>query len=61
MLTIKSDYNCFSSLSNARAMLKQLPKWFEHYNTVHPHREVGYRPPREFIAERKNWQAVFRV
>ncbi|MFN8726875.1 MAG: integrase core domain-containing protein, partial [Rhodospirillales bacterium] len=29
------------------------PKWFEHYNTVHPHRALGYRSPREFIADRK--------
>ncbi|MFC5565253.1 integrase core domain-containing protein, partial [Rubellimicrobium aerolatum] len=25
--------------------------WFEHYNAVHPHRALGYRSPREFIAD----------
>ena len=51
--TIKRDYARVSSLPNARVILQLLPKWFEHYNTVHPHRALGYRSPREFIAERK--------
>jgi len=51
--TIKRDYARVSSLPNARAILRLLPKWFEHYNTVHPHRALGYRSPREFIADRK--------
>ena len=51
--TIKRDYARVSSLPNARAILKLLPKWFEHYNNVHPHRALGYRSPREFIADRK--------
>ena len=25
-----------------------LDSWFEHYNTVHPHKALGYRSPREF-------------
>jgi putative transposase len=32
--------------------MQQLPAWFEHYNTVHPHRALSYRSPREFIASR---------
>ncbi|MFN7190446.1 MAG: integrase core domain-containing protein, partial [Rhodospirillales bacterium] len=51
--TIKRDYARVSSLPTARAILRLLPKWFEHYNTVHPHRALGYRSPREFIADRK--------
>ncbi|MCP4739102.1 MAG: transposase, partial [Bosea sp.] len=27
-----------------------LPEWFDHYNELHPHRSLGYRSPREFIA-----------
>jgi transposase InsO family protein len=30
----------------------QLDTWFEHYNSVHPHKALGYRSPREF---RKEW------
>ena len=40
--------------------MTMLPIWFEHYNTVQPHKALGYRSPREpkvsaskFIAERK--------
>ncbi|MFM7379402.1 MAG: integrase core domain-containing protein, partial [Erythrobacter sp.] len=25
------------------------PAWFHHYNTVHPHRALGYLAPREYI------------
>ncbi|MBV8588851.1 MAG: transposase, partial [Acetobacteraceae bacterium] len=28
-----------------------LESWFDHYNTVHPHKSLGYRSPREFRAE----------
>ncbi|WP_374786289.1 integrase core domain-containing protein, partial [Paenochrobactrum gallinarii] len=28
--------------------------WFEHYNELHPHKALGYRSPREFIAEKIN-------
>jgi hypothetical protein len=40
--TIKRDYVSVSSLTDAAAILRQLPFWFEHYNTVHPHRALGY-------------------
>jgi putative transposase len=33
-------------------VLKLLPVWFKHYNELHPHRALGYRSPREFIAYR---------
>ena len=48
--TIKRDYARPSSLPDARSVIAQLPVWFEHYNTVHPHKALGYRSPREFIA-----------
>ena len=51
--TIKRDYARTSSLPDARSVIAQLPAWFDHYNTVHPHRALGYRSPREFIAQRK--------
>jgi hypothetical protein len=31
-------------------VLRQLPSWLAHYNEIHPHRALGYRSPREFIA-----------
>jgi len=37
--------------------MRQLPAWFEHYNTVHPHRALGYRSPREFIRSRSTPEA----
>jgi putative transposase len=34
-------------------VLESLPLWFEHYNSLHPHKALGYRSPREFIASRQ--------
>ena len=51
--TIKRDYARVASLPDARTVMAMLPMWFEHYNTVHPHKALGYRSPRQFIAERK--------
>jgi hypothetical protein len=31
-------------------VMRQLPSWIAHYNEVHPHKALGYRSPREFIA-----------
>jgi hypothetical protein len=30
-------------------VIRFLPKWFEHYNQLHPHRALGYHSPFEFI------------
>jgi hypothetical protein len=38
-----------------------LDSWFEHYNSVHPHKALGYRSPREFskqLAEKATENAV---
>ena len=48
--TLKRDYARVSPKPNARAVFDQLPRWFAHYNEVHPHRALGYRSRREFIA-----------
>ena len=48
--TIKRDYVRVSSVPDARSVLRQLPGWLAHYNEVHPHKALGYRSPREFIA-----------
>lgn len=49
--TIKRDYARVSPRPDALTVIAQLPAWFEHYNTVHPHRALGYRSPREFITD----------
>lgn len=46
--TVKRDYARVSSCPDAATVLRQLDCWFEHYNTVHPHKALGYRSPREF-------------
>jgi putative transposase len=35
---------------DAKTVMRQLPAWIAHYNEVHPHKALGYRSPREFIA-----------
>lgn len=47
--TMKRDYVRVSEKPDARAVISQLPAWFQHYNTVHPHRALGYLAPREYI------------
>jgi transposase InsO family protein len=37
----------------SRTVMESLPLWFEHYNSLHPHKALGYRSPREFIASRQ--------
>lgn len=50
--TIKRDYARVSARPDAASVLRQLQRWFDHYNNVHPHKALGYRAPREF---RKQW------
>jgi putative transposase len=50
--TIKRDYVRVSPIPNAETVLRLLPLWLTHYNEVHPHKALGYRSPREFIASR---------
>ncbi len=51
--TIKRDYVRVNPVPDARTVLDSLPLWFEHYNSLHPHKALGYRSPREFIASRQ--------
>jgi putative transposase len=48
--TLKRDYARVSAKPDAQSVIDQLPVWLNHYNEVHPHRALGYRSPREFIA-----------
>jgi putative transposase len=56
--TIKRDYVRVSSCPDARSVMAALPGWFAHYNQLHPHRALGYRSPREFIAARQTQEAM---
>jgi len=47
--TFKRDYVSVNPLPDAKTVITQLPLWFEHYNTLHPHKALGYRSPREFL------------
>ena len=38
-----------SPIGDAAAALTQIDRWMEDYNTVHPHSQLGYRSPREYI------------
>lgn len=46
--TFKRDYARVSTKPDAASVLRQIDSWFEHYNSVHPHKALGYRSPREF-------------
>jgi putative transposase len=49
--TLKRDYVRVNPKPDAQTVIAQLPAWLAHYNDVHPHRALGYRSPREFIAK----------
>ncbi len=48
--TFKRDYVAFKPKPDAATVIRSLPAWHEHYNALHPHRALGYRSPRKFIA-----------
>jgi putative transposase len=52
--TLKRDYVRVSPVPDAESVMRLLPGWLAHYNEVHPHKALGYRSPREFIAARSN-------
>ena len=46
--TFRRDYLSRMDLSDARAVMRQLPAAFEHFNEVHPHSSLKMKSPREF-------------
>ena len=46
--TFKRDYAQLADRPDSKTVLNQLPKWFEDYNSNHPHSALGYLPPRLF-------------
>lgn len=59
--TFKRDYAQIRSRPDAVTVIEQLDGWFTHYNTIHPHKALGYRSPREFRALVKNGQTDLAV
>jgi putative transposase len=47
--TFKRDYVYVHDRPDARTVLAQLPRWFEDYNEIHPHKSLRLKSPREFI------------
>lgn len=48
--TMKRDYARVNPMPSAEIVMRQLTVWFDDYNQLHPHKALGYRSPREFIA-----------
>ena len=46
--TFKRDYVSVNKTPDGPTVLEQLVKWFEDYNSVHPHSALRYRSPDEF-------------
>jgi len=49
--TLKRDYAKLAERPDLKTMMKQLPKWFDDYNSYHPHSALGYVPPKLFRAK----------
>jgi putative transposase len=56
--TFTRDHAAVNPTPDAATVMRSLPKWFEHDNTLHPHRALGYLFPGAFIAERSNYKRV---
>ncbi len=59
--TIKRDYARVRPCPDAATVIAQLDHWFEHYNSVHPHKSLGYRSPSEFRRLVKNGATEYAV
>ncbi len=55
--TIKRDYVRVNPCPDALSVLRQLPAWFDDYNSIHPHSGLQMRSPREYIAQQSANQA----
>ena len=49
MKGFKRDYVYVHDRPDVPTVLSQLPKWFEDYNEVHPHKALRLKSSREFI------------
>jgi len=51
--TLKRDYASLADKPDSASVMEQLPQWFEHYNTKHPHSALQYLSPRMFREKQK--------
>jgi putative transposase len=51
--TFKRDYVSVNPVPDAQTAIDKLPIWFEHYNSFHPHKALGYRSLKELLADKK--------
>jgi putative transposase len=49
--TFKRDYVRVNPIPDAPTALSHIDHWMEDYNSEHPHSRLGYRSPREYIAQ----------
>ncbi len=50
--TLKRDYAKLAERPDSQTVMAQLPKWFDDYNSYHPHSALGYVPAKLFRAKR---------
>jgi len=50
--TLKRDYAKLADRPDSQTLMAQLPKWFDDYNSYHPHSALGYMPPKLFREKR---------
>jgi putative transposase len=50
--TLKRDYAKLADRPDSQTVMAQLPKWFDDYNSYHPHSALGYVPAKLFREKR---------
>jgi len=50
--TLKRDYAKLGERPDSQTVMAQLPKWFDDYNSYHPHSALGYVLPKLFREKR---------
>ena len=50
--TLKRDYAKLADRADSQTVMAQLPKWFDDYNSYHPHSVLGYVPAKLFREKR---------
>ena len=50
--TLKRDYAKLAERPDMKTVMAQLPKWFDDYNSHHPHSALGYVPAKLFREKR---------
>jgi transposase InsO family protein len=51
--TFKHNYVWLGNLSSAEVVMRQLPKWFDDYNEIAPHKSLNLMSRRQYISKSK--------